>query len=331
MRQRVTNYHRLVMVSALVERLQRDKLSPEAALSALEELERKPVKDPLWIHLLGWAGVCAASTLLLGGNVVEIVICFLIVLPAQFCRQWIAEKDVPSPVGDMFAAFLVTAITLNISRGRPAVNTNLVIAGSLFGLLPGAAIVSSAQDLIGAAIAAGVGFTLDIGVHLSLGAEVSRAVTVGWAWPWQIGAACVVSLCYGRALSIPRSALLYAGFIGGCGWLISLLIPQSGGQELLLATLLSMLVVGCISRLIEALQRIPVSVYTIPGVVPFLPGYTVYQGMLAIVQGQSTNGVVLLIQAVAIAGTIAMGIALSSFIDPTLTHLRHPLPMQRKE
>lgn len=346
-RQHATNYHHLVMVSALVERLQRDKLSPEAALSALEELESKPVNDPLWVRLLGWAGVCAASTLLLGGNVVEIVICFLIVLPAQFCRQWIAEKDVPSPVGDMFAAFFVTAVALIISRGPLAANTNLVIAGSLFGLLPGAAIVSSAQDLIGgdllssaarglealltgAAIAAGVGFTLDIGVHLSLGAEVSRAVTVGWAWPWQIGAACVVSLCYGRALSIPRSALLYAGLIGGCGWLISLLIPQSGGQELLLATLLSTLVVGCISRLIAALQRIPVIVYTIPGVVPFLPGYTVYQGMLAIVKGQSTNGVVLLIQAVAIAGTIAMGIALSSFIDPTLTHLRHALPMQRK-
>src|SRR3989440_2883596 len=140
-RQRVTNYHRLVMVSALVERLHRDKLSPEAALSALEELERKPVNDPLWVRLLGWAGVCAASTLLLGGNVVEIVICFLIVLPAQFCRQWIAEKDVPSPVGDLFAACLVTAIALIISRGRLAANTNVVIAWSLSGLVPGAAIV----------------------------------------------------------------------------------------------------------------------------------------------------------------------------------------------
>ena len=347
-RQHVTNYPHLVMVSALVDRLQRDKLSPEAALSALEELERKPINDPLWIRLLSWAGVCAASTLLLGGNALEIVVCFLIVLPAQFCRQWIAEKNVPSPVGDLFAAFLVTAIALIISRGRLAVSTNIVIAGSLFGLVPGAAIVSSAQDLIGgdllssaargleailigAAIAAGVGFTLDIGVHLLIGTEVSRAGTVGWSWPWQIVAACVVSLCYGRALSIPRSALLSAGCIGGCGWLISLLIPQSRGQELFLATLLSTLVVGCISRIIATFQRVPVSVYTIPGVVPFLPGLTVYQGMLAIVQGQSTNGVILLIQSVAIAGTIAMGIALSSFIDPTLTHLRHPLQMHRKE
>src|SRR5205823_8638389 len=181
---------------ALVDRLQRDKLSPEAALSALEELERKPINDPLWIRLLSWAGVCAASTLLLGGNALEIVVCFLIVLPAQFCRQWIAEKNVPSPVGDLFAAFLVTAIALIISRGRLAVSTNIVIAGSLFGLVPGAAIVSSAQDLIGGD-----------------------------------------------------------------------LLPQRRGQELFIATLLSTLVIGCISRIIATLQRVPVSVYTIPGIV----------------------------------------------------------------
>jgi uncharacterized membrane protein YjjB (DUF3815 family) len=163
-------------------------------------------------------------------------------------------------IGDLFAAFLVTAIALIISRSRLAVSTNIVIAGSLFGLVPGAAIVSSAQDLIGGD-----------------------------------------------------------------------LLPQRRGQELFIATLLSTLVVGCISRIIATLRRVPVSVYTIPGVVPFLPGLTVYQGMLVIVQGQSTNGVVLLIQAVAIAGTIAMGIALSSFIDPTLTHLCHTLQMHRKE
>ena len=65
MRARTTNYGRLVQVFALVERLQRDHVSPQAALAAVEELEHKPLPDPLWIRLLSWAGACAASTLLL--------------------------------------------------------------------------------------------------------------------------------------------------------------------------------------------------------------------------------------------------------------------------
>jgi uncharacterized membrane protein YjjP (DUF1212 family) len=338
-RGRTTNYGRLVQVFALVERLQRDHVRPQAALAAVEELERKPLPDPLWIRLLSWAGACAASTLLLGGNGIEIGICFLIVLPAQFCRQWIARQAVPAFFGDLFAAVIVTALALGISKSPLALRTNLVIAGSLFSLLPGAAIVTSAQELIegdllssaarglealllGAAIAAGVGFTLTVAAHLALGTQVSHAGTAGWTWPLQLLAAGVASLCYGRASTVPRFALLYAGVIGVGGWLIYLLIPQNTGQDLLLATFLATLVAGCMSRIIAALQQVPVVLYTLPGVFPFLPGYTVYQGMFAIVQGKGIDGVVLLVQAVAIAGTIALGIALSSLLTPALRRLQ---------
>lgn len=337
-RARTTNYGRLVQVFALVERLQRDHLSPQAALAAVEELARKPLPDPLWIRLLSWAGACAASTLLLRGTGIEIGICFLIVLPAQGCRQWIARQAVPAFFGDLFAAVMVTTLALGISKSPLALRTNLVIAGSLFSLLPGAAIVTSAQELIegdllssaarglealllGAAVAAGVGFTFTVAALLTLGTLVSHAGTAGWAWPLQLLAAGVASLCYGRASTVPRFALLYAGVIGASGWLIYLLIPQNAGQALLLATFLATLVAGCISRLIAALQQVPVVLYTLPGVFPFLPGYAVYQGMFAIVQGKSSDGVVLLVQAVAIGGSIALGIALSSLITPALRRL----------
>ena len=346
-RGRTTNYGRLVQVFALVERLQRDHVSPQAALTAVEELARKPLPDLLWIRLLSWAGACAASTLLLRGTGLEIGICFLIVLTAQFCRQWIARQAVPAPFGDLFAAVIVTALALGISKSPLALRTSLVIGGSLFSLLPGAAIVTSAQELIdgdllssaargleafliGAAIAAGVGFTLTVAAQLALGTQVSRAGTAGWAMPLQLLAAGVSSLCYGRASTVPRFALLYAGVIGACGWLIYLLIPQSAGKELLLATFLATLVVGCLSRLIAALQQVPVGLYTLPGVFPFLPGYTVYQGMFAIVQGKGSDGVVLLVQAVAIGGAIALGIALSSLLTPALRRLQRAERGQKK-
>jgi uncharacterized membrane protein YjjP (DUF1212 family) len=338
-RARTTNYACLVQILGLVERLQREYMSPQAALIALEDLARKPPPDPQWIRLLSWAGACAASTLLLQGNGIEIGICFLIVLPAQFCRQWIARQAVPAFFGDLFAAVVVTALALGISGSPLALRTNLVIAGSLFSLLPGAAIVTSAQELIdgdllssaargleavllGAAVAAGVGFTLTVAAQLALGSQVSHAGRVGWAWPLQLLAAGLASACYGRASTVPRFALLYAGLIGASGWLIYLLIPRHAGQELLLATFLATLIAGCFSRLIAALQQVPVVLYTLPGVFPFLPGYIVYQGMFAITQGKSSDGLVLLVQAVATGGTIALGITLSSLLTPALRRLQ---------
>lgn len=344
-RQRINNYRRLLLTYSLVDRLERERLTPAAALSALEEMERKPLYDPLWIRTLGWAGVCAASTLLLGGTPIEILVSFLIVLPVQFGRQWIVEKNFPSPVGDLFAAFLVTAVVLVIAKSPLVISTDIVIAGSLFSLLPGASIVSSAQDLIGgdllssaargleallvgAAIAAGVGFTLDVGRYLAIGTNASTPGIIGWSWLWQIVAACLVSICYGRALAVPRSALLYAGLIGAAGWVISLLIPQ---QDPFMRIFLSTLVIGCASRFVAALQRVPPIIYLLPGVVPFLPGYTLYQGMLTITEGKSINGLVFLVQAIAIAGTIATGIALSNLITPLLTYLPHNGRMRGKE
>ena len=51
-RARTTNYGRLVQVFALVERLQQDRLSPQATLAAVEELARKPLPDPLAAKIL---------------------------------------------------------------------------------------------------------------------------------------------------------------------------------------------------------------------------------------------------------------------------------------
>jgi uncharacterized membrane protein YjjP (DUF1212 family) len=344
-RHRNSNYDHLLVIFGLVDRIQRDNLSPEAALAALEGLKRLSFHDPLWLHLLSWAGACAASALLLQGNWTEIAACFLIVLPAQFCRQWIVKKKVPAPFGDLCAASVGTALVLGISTSHLTLNMDVVITASLYGLLPGAAIVTFTQELIegdllssaargleafliGAAIAAGVGFVLDIWGHLSLAAQGQQAGITGWSWPWQILAACAASLCYGRALTVPRSLLLFAGLIGGCGWLLFLLIPEGRGQELFLATFLATFVVGCLGALFATFQRVPVLLYTLPGVFPFLPGGTLYQGMLAIAQGKSMNGLVLLVQAVAVGGTIAMGIALGSLI---VDRLHRRIWVRRKE
>jgi len=344
-KKRGVNYSHIMAVFAIIKR----KLAPEAALHQLDALEQEPITLGLFTTVLCWAAACAASNLLLGGNLREICACFLIVIPAQFCRLKIANSTVPGPIGDMCAAALVTVLALVVLKTHLVMQTDLVIASSLFGVLPGSAIVLSAQDLItgdllssaargleafltGAVVAAGVGLAISMGATLGLATTtLPHAQTVAWGWLWQILAAFIASMVFARATTIPRFATIAAGLIGASGWLISLLLAsKTTGTVPFAATFLAALIVGCLSRLGSLIQRAPIGIYTIPGIFPLLPGLIVYRGMLTIAHGESMAGLVLLVQAMAIGGVIAMGIAFSGIFEPSLEHLYHRLRKSKR-
>lgn len=325
------NYSHIMTVFKIIEL----QLTPEEAIQQLDALERWPMTVSLATSLFCWAIACAASDLLLGGNIREIIACFLIVIPSQYCRLKIIRSKLPAPIGDMSAAALATVLALCILKTHFIIHTDLIIASSLFGILPGSAIVLSAQDLItgdllssgargleafltSAVIAAGVGLAISMGADLGLGnIAMPFKQPPGWDWLWQLMAAFIASTCFARATAIPRFATVAAGLIGASGWLVSLLLaPQTTGAVPFVATFVAALVVGCLSHLCSLIQRAPIGIYTIPGIFSLLPGLIIYHGMLTIAHSQSIPGLVLLVQAIAIGGVIAMGIAFSSIFDP---------------
>ncbi len=120
-------------------------------------------------------------------------------------------------------------------------------------------------------------------------------------------------MCFGVACQIPRFTIIAAGLIGSCGWLTYLLVIQlSGSKSPFIATFLAALAVGIASRIAARLQRTSASLYTLPGILPLLPGLTIYQGMFAIATGQTVTGLILLVLALVIGGVIAAGTAFSS-------------------
>jgi uncharacterized membrane protein YjjB (DUF3815 family) len=61
-------------------------------------------------------------------------------------------------------------------------------------------------------------------------------------------------------------------------------------------------------------QRVPGLVYVAAGVIPLLPGLTIYRGMRRFVEGDTLGGISLLGQAVSVGLALAAGAILGEFL-----------------
>jgi uncharacterized membrane protein YjjB (DUF3815 family) len=137
-----------------------------------------------------------------------------------------------------------------------------------------------------------------------------------------VAAAFVASASYAVTNQAPRYSLLTTGLAGAIGWLIWLLVAR-GNEAQLLSTFLAAFVVGLLSWGLARWQHSPATLYILPGILPLLPGLTIYKGMLTLAQSQSSEGSLLLAQATFLGGALAAGVALSTSLAPALWRKPH--------
>lgn len=134
--------------------------------------------------------------------------------------------------------------------------------------------------------------------------------------------AALASVLFGVIYQCSVRTLLTAGAIAGLAWALS----QSVGalpHANVLPDLLGGIVVGALAELAAVWQREPVSLFVVPAIIPFVPGYTAYQSMLAFIEGHFVSGLETGMTAVLIAGALAVGLALATAVmRPALKGLR---------
>lgn len=122
--------------------------------------------------------------------------------------------------------------------------------------------------------------------------------------------------------NVPRRSLIACGFTGASGWLVywATTIQMSG--NIALGSLLGALAVAAVSFLFSRLLKLPVTIFNIPGMVPLVPGGLAYQAVRNLVIGNYTLAIQSLVQAVMIAGAIALGLVLSEVLNNNIKHFR---------
>lgn len=344
-RARSVDYHRLAAVYRLREDLEAGQIGPEQAFGRLEEIAAsRPRRRALVI--MSWAGMAAAFTVVLGGGALVAAVAFVSTATVCVTNRTLARRGIPDFFMAAFGAGVATAFAMMLVAIHAPAVPSIVVAGGIMVLVPGYALAASVQDALTGFPISGVARGLEVmltavgiitGVAIVLYASVSLGVSLQLGsveltpfvrLPVQVVAAGAAATLYGAATSVPRRALIGTGVVGALGW-ASYLSLRHAQLSLITATALSAVVVGVLGNLLAERNRTHSFLYVVPGIMPLVPGLTLYQGMLDL---YNSNGPVMLVRAVAMGMAIAAGITFGNVLVRPLRRPRHewarrvPLP-----
>ena len=103
-------------------------------------------------------------------------------------------------------------------------------------------------------------------------------------------------------VDMPRKYLVYAGITGGAGWLAYLVSMQVA------AAFFSSLAAALLSQVFARVLKAPVTIFLVAGILPTVPGASIYRSVYFLIQGQTKWYNFYLIQTIQIAGAMAVAI-----------------------
>ena len=330
-RRRALDYTRVTEVHNLIDDLVEGRTDPRTAMARLEQVRRAPHPYRSWTVTTTRALLAAAIVVLLGGGAAVAPAAFVSTVLVDRVLLWLDSRHVPLFYQNAVGGLIATATALALVAADVGVRPGLVVAGGIILLLPGSTLVGAVQDgitgylvtaaarafevlLLTAGIVAGVGIGLDIGVQLGVSVEIAASVPFSLTQvPLQVLAAGVAAAAFAAANYAPRRTIPAAGLAGALGWLALVgterlgLSPASGSAA-------AAMLVGFGSYALAHRQKAPPLVYLAAGIIPLLPGLTIYRGMLRLAEGDTMGGLVTLGNAVAIGLALAAGAILGEFL-----------------
>ena len=114
-------------------------------------------------------------------------------------------------------------------------------------------------------------------------------------------AAIVLSILF----EIPKRHILWDGVAGALGWLAYLLVSKNGSVAI--AAFAASMVVSLCSNVLARVQKAPSTAFLIPGMLPLVPGVSIYRGVYYMTISDSAKSSHYLIEALQIAAMLAFG------------------------
>ncbi|MEX2291348.1 MAG: threonine/serine exporter family protein [Mycobacteriales bacterium] len=328
---RTTDYTRVTEIHNLVGDLVDGLTRPEEAMARLDEIRARRHPYRRWVVTAFRALLATAIAVLLGGGLLVALIAFATTAAVDRLTFMLTRRLVPDFYANAAGAALVTGVAVVLTAADVNVRPSLVVAGGLVLLLPGVTLVGSVQDAITgflltasarafevfvltAGIVSGVAGVLSLADSFGVRLAINQPPVTGLGQvPVQFLAAGVAAAAAAGASYAPRRTLPTAGLAGAMGWAVFRLLDEYG-LDVALSTALAAVFVGFGSFAFADRQHAPPLIYVAAGIIPLVPGLTIYRGMLYLADGNSSAGILLLSQAVTIGLALAAGAILGEFL-----------------
>lgn len=343
---RSADFTRLENIQRLVREVVDGGVPVRQARERLDAVASAPHPYRRWVVTVSLALLGAAVAALIGGSLPVMALSAATTALVDRVQRRLAHLGLPALFSQAVGAGIPTLVAVLLVGliadrvGLLAVFTpSLVVGSGIVVLLAGLSVVGAAQDAIdGYYVTAGARvfevLMLTLGIVLGVVAVLALAQQLGAPMrisaPSALTANTGVQLTAAMAVAGVFAVSSYAGgravvvstVTAGLGWVVYL-VATGLGAGAPLAGGAAAAVIGGLSQLVAGRLRVPSLAVTTTGIVPLLPGLTVYRGLFELVHGGGVNaGMATLLQAAGIGMGLAAGVSLGTFVArPMVTEL----------
>ena len=335
---RTQDYQRLALLERLVTDIIDGKLGVEAARERLAAIAHASHAYRPWVVTVAMAVLGASVATVLGGGWREIVAAFLVTALVDASVGLFGRLGWSLFFAQAGGAAIATLAALGLMVGNDwipwllGISPSLVVASGIVSLLTALSLVASSRDaldgfhvtaaagLLEVVVATGgivVGIMSALWLGILVGIPLYLADVPGRTIPVVVGltAAGLMALAIGVGAQVRPRGLVPFFLLGALAWLVN-----TGALALLderiPATAMAAAAVGAVAQLGHTRWRMPVVALVTAGVIPLLPGLTLYRGLYGLLQDVEDGGTVgapgVLLTALLIAVAISLGTSLGT-------------------
>ncbi|MEY8293059.1 threonine/serine exporter family protein [Carnobacteriaceae bacterium 52-44] len=125
------------------------------------------------------------------------------------------------------------------------------------------------------------------------------------------GSSFITALGFSILYNIPRKTIIPAGITGAIGWTIYFFLTVYFSIEEFLATIIASFFIAFASQIFARKFKTPVIIFTLPGLIPLVPGGLAYNMMRAFVEGNTNLGFEYATDTFLTAGALALGLSIN--------------------
>lgn len=120
----------------------------------------------------------------------------------------------------------------------------------------------------------------------------------------------IASLGFAILLSVPKVDLVISSIIGGVGWVLYIILKNITG-EIIIPYFFATITIGILGNICSKKTKKPALVYIIPGIIPLVPGYSMYYTTFHLVSNNYALAFEKGLEALSIAFAISSGLIIS--------------------
>lgn len=303
---REINNMTIQIVQQLVYEIRTGKHTLAEAEEALDQIMTHPITYPKWLPRAANAFIAPAVVLMFSTDWRAITLSYIIALLVDYLLLKLSSRNIAPFFHQVAASAFVTLAAAVIAwLGRQDIqffanlNPTLIVVGGIIMLVAGLAIVGAVQDAIEeyyltatARILRVILLTAGIVMGILVGLYTARKLNIGIAvspdplsltsLKFQIIGGAGIAAAYALATQTRIRAILWAGLIGG-GALTIMYEARILDVSVIPATGIAAAFVGCVASLFSRLWRTPSSGIIAAGIVPLVPGLSLYTGLMQLV------------------------------------------------